>query len=660
MKSLWSDTDAEAYADDPLQLRAYSSRLLGQNPDLVLHGGGNTSVKVEAKNLFGEDEALLYVKGSGWDLSSIEVAGFAPVRLDVLRHMAGFDQLSDVDMVRMQRAAMTDPYAPNPSVEAVLHAIIPFRYVDHTHADAVVTITNTPGGEDRIKQIYGDSLLLIPYVMPGFILAKKVYEMTRDIDWSQYQGMVLNNHGVFTFDDDARRSYEKMIDIVTRAEAYIEANATLEINSATTQNEIDLIALARTRQQVAATRGCAVYAKADSSAEAVAFASLDTVDSIACRGPLTPDHIIRTKQVPLIIEAASAGDSDPVEAYVAAYRAYFDRNTHGDQQCLDPAPRWAVWKRQGVIAFGASLSEAGIIADISRHTIEAIRLAEQLGGWRALPEKDLFEVEYWELEQAKLAGSKTTPEFKGKIALVTGAASGIGRACVEALVAKGAAVAAVDINPAVEGIYDNAQVLGIVCDVTHDAELKHSVARTVEQFGGLDILVSNAGVFTASENIENMQDNTWQTGMEMNLTSHQRLLRHAIPFLRYGIDPAVVIIASKNVPAPGPGAAAYSAAKAGLTQLARIAAIELGKDNIRVNTIHPNAVFDTGVWTEEILQQRAASYGMSVQQYKANNVLHTEVSSHNVAAMVCAMAGDTFAKTTGAQVPVDGGNERVI
>ncbi|MBT8126372.1 MAG: bifunctional aldolase/short-chain dehydrogenase [Gammaproteobacteria bacterium] len=659
MKSLWSDSDAEAYADDPLQLRAYSSRLLGQNPDLVLHGGGNTSVKLEAKNLFGEDEALLYVKGSGWDLSSIEAAGFAPVRLDVLRHMAGFDQLSDVDMVRMQRAAMTDPYAPNPSVEAVLHAIIPFRYVDHTHADAVVTITNTPGGEDRIKQIYGDSLLLIPYVMPGFLLAKKVHEMSKDIDWSQYQGMVLNNHGVFTFDDDARRSYEKMIDIVTRAEAYIDANTVLEINSAS-QNEIDLVTLARTRQQVATARGGAVYASIDTSAEALTFASLETVDAIACRGPLTPDHIIRTKQIPLIIDDEPDPNSNPVDSYTAAYRSYFDRNTNGAQQCLDRAPRWAVWKKQGLIAFGTSLSEAAIIADISRHTINAIQIAEQLGGWRALPEKDLFEVEYWELEQAKLASNKTNPEFQGKVALITGAASGIGRACVEALIAKGAAVAALDVNPVVEGMYRSEHVLEIVGDVTRDTDLKRAVDLTVRRFGGLDILVSNAGVFAANEKIEDMQESTWQTGLDMNLTSHQRLLKYAIPYLRFGIESSIVIIATKNVPAPGPGAAAYSAAKAGLTQLARIAALELGKDNIRVNTIHPNAVFDTGVWTDEILQGRAASYGMSVQEYKANNVLSTEVSSRNVADMVCAMAGKPFAKTTGAQVPVDGGNERVI
>ena len=659
MKSLWSDTDADVLADNPLQLRVYGSRLLGQQPDLVLHGGGNTSVKITEKNLFGDDEGILYVKGSGWDLGDIEAAGFAPVRLNILQHMAGFDQLSDSDMVRMQRAAMTDPYAPNPSVEAVLHAIIPFMYVDHTHADAVVTLTNTPGGEETIREIYGDRILIVPFVMPGFVLAKKIRDMTQELDWSQYDGMVLLNHGVFTFDDDAKRSYEKMIDIVSRAERYIEMH-TGPVSSAGENDETDLQLLVKIRKQVSAQRGSAVYALLDKSIEACSFSCLDNIDAIATRGPLTPDHIIRTKQSPLIIGDDAGSETNMVDDYAAAYQAYFDRNASDHQVCLDRAPRWAVWKNQGLISFGATLKEAGVISDISHHTIKAIQLAEKLGGWQALPEKDLFDMEYWELEQAKLNKSQAIPEFQGKVALVTGAASGIGRACVEALVARGAAVAALDVDPAINGMYDCNEVLEVVCDVTDDTLVKHSVEGSIRHFGGLDILVSNAGIFTANENIEDMREDTWRLSVDVNLTSHQRLMKYCIPFMRHGIDPAMVIIASKNVPAPGPGASAYSAAKAGLTQLARVAALELGKDNIRVNTIHPNAVFDTGVWSDEMLQARAKSYGMSVDEYKANNVLHTAVASKNVATMVCAMAGDTFAKTTGSQVPVDGGNERVI
>ena len=660
MKSLWSDAVADKFADSPLQLRVYSSRLLGQQAELVLHGGGNTSVKTTEKNIFGDAEEILYVKGSGWDLGNIETEGFAPVRLEILQHMAGFDQLTDSDMVRMQRAAMTDPYAPNPSVEAILHAIIPFKYVDHTHADAVVTITNTPGGEEKIKEIYGDRVLIVPFVMPGFILAKKIYQMTQGIDWTLYDGMVLLNHGVFTFDDDARRCYENMIDIVTRAERYIENQVEPQKPALTPEAEVNLQTLAKIRKKVSALRGTAVYALLDGSAQASSFASLNDVDAIATRGPLTPDHIIRTKQSPLIIEQDIDDDVTAVEEYATAYQAYFDSHASRHQVCLDRAPRWGVWKNQGLISFGATLKEAGIISDISRHTIKAIQLAEKLGGWQTLPADELFEMEYWELEQAKLNKNTSCPELQGKIALVTGAASGIGKACVEALLEKGAAVAALDIDPAIDGLFGRDDVLELVCDVTADTELRHSVTETARRFGGLDIVVSNAGIFTANETIEAMDDDNWRLSMDVNLNSHQRLMKYCIPFLRLGIDPAIVIIASKNVPAPGPGASAYSAAKAGLTQLARVAALELGKDNIRVNTIHPNAVFDTGVWTDEVLQGRAKSYGMSVDEYRENNVMHTAVTSKDVAEMACAMAGATFAKTTGSQVPVDGGNERVI
>ncbi|HEB82208.1 MAG TPA: SDR family NAD(P)-dependent oxidoreductase, partial [Gammaproteobacteria bacterium] len=530
MKNLWSDSEAEKYSDSLLQLRVYSSRLLGRNPDLVLHGGGNTSVKITEKDIFGEDEEILYVKGSGWDLGDIEAEGFAPVRLKVLQHMATLDQLSDSDMVRLQRAAMTNPYAPNPSVEAVLHAIIPFAFVDHTHADAVVTITNTPGGEERIREIYGDRVLIVPYVMPGFILAKTIYEMTRSVDWSQYDGMVLLHHGVFTFDNDAGKSYEKMIDIVSLAEDYLQAQGATTASDCKAQ-DTDLITLARIRKQVAEKRDCAVYVLADSSKPACAFASLENVDSIAGRGPLTPDHIIRTKQLPLIVPEKTENAQALVDAYADEYRAYFDRHAGANQVCLDPAPRWAVWKDRGLLAFGASLKEAGIIADINRHTIKAIQQAEKLGGWVALPEKDLFDMEYWELEQAKLKKSSSAPEFQGKVALVTGAASGIGHACVEMLLEKGAAVAAIDINPAITTQFDSAAVLGIGCDVSDSAALKQAVEKTVQRFGGLDILVSNAGIFTANETIEDMSAQTWQLSMDINLTSHQRLMQYCIPYL---------------------------------------------------------------------------------------------------------------------------------
>jgi NAD(P)-dependent dehydrogenase (short-subunit alcohol dehydrogenase family) len=312
------------------------------------------------------------------------------------------------------------------------------------------------------------------------------------------------------------------------------------------------------------------------------------------------------------------------------------------------------------MAFGQSVKEANIVFDIAFHTIQAIQWGEAIGGWKALPEKDIFDLEYWELEQAKLRKEDTTQIFQGKIALVTGAASGIGLACAKALHEHGSAVVGLDINPVINRIFNQPDLVGLSGDISDNRAIKKAVEFTIRRFGGLDILINNAGIFPRSQSIEDMEAETWNRSMEINLSSHQRLLKICIPYLKQGIDPAVIFIASKNVPAPGPGASAYSVAKAGLTQLARVAALELAADGIRVNIIHPDAVFDTGIWTEKVLEERARHYGLSVAEYKTKNLLKTEVTSKDVAALVCCMAGPAFAKTTGAQVPIDGGNERVI
>jgi rhamnose utilization protein RhaD (predicted bifunctional aldolase and dehydrogenase)/NAD(P)-dependent dehydrogenase (short-subunit alcohol dehydrogenase family) len=659
MKSQWDDREAQSFGDDPLGLRVYTSRLIGRESDLVLHGGGNTSVKATVSDVFGDEVEVLHVKGSGWDLATIEREGFAPVRLDVLRRMAELESLSDAEMVRVQRAAMTDPNAPAPSVEAILHAIIPMRFVDHTHADAVVTITNTEGGLERIGEIYGDSVFIVPYVMPGFDLAREVYKMTRDIDWHQIEGMILLNHGVFTFGDDARSSYERMIAIVTEAERYLEENAPAEPASSSPP-ELDAeaaVRLATLRQAVSDAAGAPMVARLDDGDLAAGFASLPEVASLATRGPLTPDHVIRTKRTALILTGDPEAD---VEGYAADYRAYFDRNDDGSHTCLDPAPRWAVWPGRGVVSFGRSDKDAGVVSDIKDHTIAAIQKAEELGGWHTLGEDEIFDVEYWELEQAKLARAAEPPEFAGKVALVTGAASGIGRASALALVEAGACVAALDIDPAVSGAITGTATLPLVCDVTDEGALGRAVEAAVARFGGLDVVVSNAGVFPGSAPIAETPREVWEKSLAVNLTSHRSLIEKTAPYLALGIDPAVVVIGSKNVAAPGPGASAYSVAKAGLTQLCRVAALELAAVGVRVNVVHPNDVFDTAIWTDEVLSTRAAHYGMSVDEYKRKNLLGVEIRSADVAALVCAVAGRAFARTTGAQISIDGGNDRVI
>lgn len=656
MHNRWDDDEVVDIVDDPVAMRVYTSRLLGEEPDLVLHGGGNTSVKVSETNLFGQTEELLYVKGSGWDLATIKKEGFSPVKLDVLKKMAELPELSDAEMVRYQRAAMTNPYAPNPSVEAILHADIPFRFVDHTHADAVVTLTNTPSGEKLINEVFGPKVLVIPYVMPGFVLAKKIHEMTRGLDWSQYDGMILMHHGIFTFGETAKGSYDRMIELVSKAEEAIESKTGSQLRTISDHQE-DLVQLARMRKAIAEKRGAAVVVRSDTSNLACGFSSIPNLDQVANRGPLTPDHVIRTKSFPLIYNDQL--DKDLTD-YVEEYEAYFQRNATPELKQLDPAPRWAVWPRHGVFCFGKSIKEADIIRDIVQHTYRCIQWAEALEGYRSLPEKDLFEVEYWELEQAKLKKSAQDKEFQGKVVLVTGAASGIGKATAELFYARGAAVVALDLNPEVADLFDKPDLIGIECDLTYQPAIKRAVREVVRTFGGLDILISNAGTFPATHTIAEMDLNMWNQSLEINLSSHQYLLQACIPYLEEGIDPCVLIMGSKNVPAPGKKASAYSVAKAGLSQMARIAALELADKHIRVNVLHPHGVFDTAIWSEDTLKERAESYDMTVSEYKRNNLLKVEITSKDVAETVCALCGKAFSKTTGAQIPLDGGNDRVI
>lgn len=656
MKSKWSNTEAKKYVGDLLSLRVYSSRLLGKEPELVLHGGGNTSVKVKEKNIFNETEDVLYMKGSGFDLATIQASGFAPVKLNIIRRMIALHGISDQQMVQIQRTALTNPSAPDPSIETVVHAIIPFVYVDHTHADAVITITNTDKGADKIEEIYGNKVLIIPYVKPGFPLAEKIHEFIKGKNLSRLDGMILLNHGVFTFDNNAKRSYEKMIDIVTKAEKYLEKHVK-KIPPAKKKAKENLLELARIRKIVSTSSKQPVIALYDNGVPAVIFSNRNNIEKISGRGPLTPDHIIRTKQTPVIF---GRNPSLELHSYEEKYFKYFKRNSSPGMICLDPAPRWAVWKNLGTISFGKTLKDAGIVSDIAAQTIKAISTAEALGGWKTLPEKDLFDIEYWELEQAKLKKKSTIAEFAGKIILITGAASGIGKSCVEMFSENGGVVAALDINPALKGLFGKNEILEIVCDVTDKDQIQQAVSQTIRKFGGLDIVISNVGIFTANKNIEEISEEIWDRSLNVNLTGHMKLLKSCIPFLKEGIDPAVVIIGSKNVPAPGPGAGAYSVAKAALTQLSRVAALELGKHGIRVNVVHPNAVYDTGIWTDEILKGRAKHYNISVEEYKTNNILKTSITSKDTARMIYAMAGKTFSKTTGSQIPVDGGNERVI
>jgi rhamnose utilization protein RhaD (predicted bifunctional aldolase and dehydrogenase)/NAD(P)-dependent dehydrogenase (short-subunit alcohol dehydrogenase family) len=658
MKNLWNHAEANKCQSD-LERRVYSSRLLGQDATLVLHGGGNTSVKIRERNLVGEEEEILYVKGSGWDLETIQAEGFAPVRMAPLLKLAQAETLSDPQMVNELATQVTRAGAPAPSVETILHAVLPHKFVDHTHADAVLAVTNTADGEARIREIYGDDVVIIPYVMPGFDLAKacaRKFEMEAK---PSTIGMVLLHHGIFSFGATAEESYGRMIALVDRAENYLKQKGAWEWPATSPMGPMGpmRVQLAALRAEIAKTAGFPVIVSTDSNPKYLAFVRSANVRDIAQQGPATPDHILRTKRLPLL--------GRNVQAYAEAYREYFSRHAASAKESktmLDPAPRVILDDELGLGCVGRSAKEAAIARDLYSHTIDVISRAEALGGYRALSEGELFEFEYWDLEQAKLRRAGTPPVFGGEIALVTGAASGIGRACVEALLKRGAAVIGLDLDPSVTiGVGSRPDYLGLHCDVTSEAAVASALENGVRAYGGLDTLILNAGVFPAGTPIEKLGVAEWRAVMNVNLDSNLTLMRECYPLLKLAPRGGrVVVIGSKNVAAPGPGAAAYSASKAALTQLARVAALEWGAAGIRVNTLHPNAVFDTGIWTDDVLKARAVSYGMSVEEYKRNNVLKTEVRSSDVGELAAELCGPTFAKTTGAQIPIDGGNDRVI
>jgi rhamnose utilization protein RhaD (predicted bifunctional aldolase and dehydrogenase)/NAD(P)-dependent dehydrogenase (short-subunit alcohol dehydrogenase family) len=656
MQNLWKEEEARQFQGD-LGLRVYTSRLLGRDKSLVLHGGGNTSVKIREKNLFGEDEDILYIKGSGWDLETIEPQGFSPVRLAHVRRLTELESLSDPEMVNQLTTHMLRASAPAPSIETILHGCLPWKFVDHTHADAVLAVSNTRDGNQRIREVYGKRCVVIPYLMPGFDLAQYCAREFRRQGTPDTIGMVLLNHGIFSFGETARESYERMIELVSLAERYLQASRAWAIpNTPTHDPNVDSMAQAVLRRKLSEAVGAPLILRTVTSDRSLGFAQHPQISRISQQGPVTPDHVIRTKRTPML--------GTGIHEYAEAYRRYFAEHAPQAKEAktmLDPAPRVVLDPAFGLAAAGRTAKDAAIVAEIYEHTMEVILCSEALGGFEALPPKDIFDVEYWDLEQAKLKKGGAPAAFAGEIALVTGAASGIGRAAVSAFLGRGAVVIGLDVDAKIESLHSRAEFLGLRCDLTDEAQVGKALEHAVLAFGGLDMLVLNAGIFPASHRIAELPMEEWRRAMTVNLDSNLLLLRACYPLLKLAPRGGrVVVVGSKNVPAPGPGASAYSASKAALNQLARIAALEWGQDRIRINTVHPNAVFDTALWTDEVLAQRARQYGMTVEQYKTNNVLRTEVRSRDVAELAAEMCGPLFAKTTGAQVPVDGGNERVI
>jgi rhamnose utilization protein RhaD (predicted bifunctional aldolase and dehydrogenase)/NAD(P)-dependent dehydrogenase (short-subunit alcohol dehydrogenase family) len=672
MQNLWSDSDAKAAIaqhaakgiGEDLALRVYTTRLLGGEPRLVLHGGGNTSVKTRVADITGSPVEVLCVKGSGWDMGTIEAPGLPAVRLAPLKELTGLQALSDEDMVNVQRCNLLDSKSPNPSVETLLHAFLPHKFIDHTHSNAVLALTDQPDGEALARDVYGKRAALVPYIMPGFALARKADEVSRANP--DVEGLILLKHGIFSMGATAEEAYVRMIDLVTLAEKRLAkatrkifAGASLPTKIATAADVAPilrgLIALpAKEGGREAAQRFVFEFR---TSPEILAYVGGKEIDRYSQQGPVTPDHAIRTKGVPLVVPAPEAGKLDAFKAgakaaldkFVADYHAYFQR--HNVRQIpskkeLDPMPRVVLVPGLGLFGVGNSAKDAGIAADLAETTVEVVADAERLGSYECIPEPDIFDIEYWSLEQAKLGAMAEKPLAR-RIAVVTGGASGIGAATAAAFAREGAEVVVID--------RDVSKVKGfaIACDVTKPVEVRAAFDKVAATCGGVDIVVSNAGAAWQGR-IGDVDDKVLRESFELNFWAHQSVAQNAVRIMRaQGLGGCLLFNASKQAVNPGPDFGPYGLPKAATMFLSRQYALDHGGDGIRSNAVNADRI-RSGLLTDEMIAQRSKARGLNEAQYMGGNLLGLEVTADDVAQTFVSLA--KASKTTGAVVTVDGGN----
>jgi len=677
MKNLWSDGDANAfvrrYARDgvnrDLALRVYTTRLLGGDPRLVLHGGGNTSVKTTATDLTGAQLDVLCVKGSGWDMGEIEPPGLPAVRLDPLRELETLDCLSDEDMVNVQRRNLLDSKAPNPSVETLLHAFLPHKFVDHTHSTAVLALTDQPDGAKICRDVYGDRVACVPYIMPGFALAKSCAAYQRkhpDVD-----GLILLKHGIFTFGETAEQAYGRMIDLVTLAEQRLKSGRKSQVmmpkeGARSRPPRVSDIA-PRLRGLLAfgpdahPTRFVMTFRTGPAIRRFVDGAELGRYSQ---QGPVTPDHAIRIKPKPLVLPRPEAGNLDrffksaarAVERYGTAYRSYFERNNtdpDNPKTQLDPMPRILLVPGLGFFAVGNSAKAADLAADLYENNVAVITAAEGIGRFRSIRDSDQFEIEYWSLEQAKLGNAKEA-DLARQVVAITGAGGAIGQATARAFRAAGAEVALLDLDES--RIMPLAQELGglaVPCDVTDPDTVTGAFSAIASRFGGVDILVSNAGAAWQGK-IGEVDDKTLRDSFELNFFAHQRVAKAAVAIMQaQGTGGVLLFNASKQAVNPGKDFGPYGLPKAATLFLSRQYALDYGEFGIRSNAVNADRI-RSGLLTDEMVSSRSKARGLSEQDYMAGNLLRREVRAKDVAGAFVDLA--RAEKTTAAVLTVDGGN----
>lgn len=678
MKSLWNDRDAEAlvaqYASQgvgrELALRVYTTRLLGGDPRLVLHGGGNTSVKLETTDLVGDTWPVLHVKGSGWDMGVIEPQGLPAVKMAPLLKARALPRLSDEDMVALQRANLIDPASPNPSVETLLHAFLPHRFVDHTHSTAILALVDQEDSEAICRDILGPKMGFVPYIMPGFDLAKAaadVFDQDRSVE-----GLILDKHGIFTFGDTAQEAYERMIHYVSLAEAAVAAKTKTSPAPASPPAP-----LATAAQIAPMLRGAVAVDQGEgrfdrmvsdfrSSPAILEFLRSPRLEQLARIGVSTPDLSIRIKTGPMVLPAPAADTLDgyadvireKVSAFADDYRHYFQSNDARDdvkRTMLDPMPRLTLIPGIGMFGHGRTLKDARIASDVGEMWIEAVRGAEAIGAFRPLSHEELFKLEYWSLEQAKLAGNKPKP-LTGQVVLITGGAGAIGAATAKLFAENGAHAVVVDLDGARAEQAAKAagnQSIGVACDITDAASLRKAFDRAVEVYGGLDILVSNAGAAWEGE-IGTLDDALLRRSFELNFFAHQNAAKEALRiFKAQGTGGALLFNTSKQAINPGAKFGAYGLPKAATLFLSRQYALEYGAIGVRANAVNADRI-RSGLLTDAMIASRSKARGLSEKDYMSGNLLGQEVTAAHVAqAFLHHAVAD---RTTGDVTTVDGGN----
>jgi rhamnose utilization protein RhaD (predicted bifunctional aldolase and dehydrogenase)/NAD(P)-dependent dehydrogenase (short-subunit alcohol dehydrogenase family) len=678
MKSGWVDRDAEAIVaegaksgiDRDLALRIYTTRLLGRDPKLVLHGGGNTSLKEVMRDRLGADVEVLRVKATGADMAMIGLAGLPAVRLSPLRKLRALAEIGDDELVGIERACLIDPAAANPSVEIMLHAFLPHKFVDHTHATAVLSVIDQPDGEKKCAEVFGGRLAFVPYVMPGFGLAKKaidVFERAKPSD-----GLILSKHGIVTYGESAREAYERMIEMVSRAEEFV-ARRRKSTTAPARRSTADVARIApivrgacseKNKTIEGAWRRLVLEFRATGAV--LNFVNAKDLARTSQAGVVTPDHTIRTKNWPLVLPPPDPGKlaefaraaHDTAGQFVARYHRYFEQHNarvgHIKRE-LDPLPRVVLVPGLGLFGLGRTKRDAEIAADIAEAWVEGVSDAEAIGRFESISEADMFDCEYWPLEQAKL-GTRKEPQLAGQIAAVTGAGGAIGAATAKAFAAAGAEVALLDVN--FTAASEQAKAIGpsalpVVCDVTSAASVRAAFDAVAAAFGGVDIVVSNAGAAWQGR-IGEVDEDVMRKSFELNFYGHQRVAQAAVKImLAQGTGGCLLFNVSKQAVNPGPNFGPYGIPKAAELALMRQYALDYGADGIRANAVNADRI-RSGLLTADMIASRSKARGLSEKDYMSGNLLGREVTADDVAQAFLHQA--LALKTTADVTTVDGGN----